>query len=85
MREFKYIITDKEGIHARPAGELVKMAGSFESDVKIKKDDKTADMKRIFGVMGLGVKCGNEVTITVEGEDEDTAAEALESFFRKNL
>ena len=61
------------------------MAGSFESDVKIKKDDKTADMKRIFGVMGLGVKCGNEVTITVEGEDEDTAAEALESFFRKNL
>lgn len=85
MREFKYIITDKEGIHARPAGELVKMAGSFESDVKIKKDDKTADMKRIFGVMGLGIKCGNEVTITVEGEDEDTAAEALESFFRKNL
>ena len=85
MREFKYIITDKEGIHARPAGELVKMAGSFESDVKKKKDDKTADMKRIFGVMGLGVKCGNEVTITVEGEDEDTAAEALESFFRKNL
>lgn len=85
MREFKYIITDKEGIHARPAGELVKMAGSFGSDVKIKKDDKTADMKRIFGVMGLGVKCGNEVTITVEGEDEDTAAEALESFFRKNL
>ena len=66
MKEFKYVVTDPEGIHARPAGILVKP-------------------KRIFGVMGLGVKTGEEVTITVEGADEDTAVAELEAFFKENL
>ncbi len=79
MKEFKYVVTDPEGIHARPAGILVKPA------VKITKGEKTADAKRIFGVMGLGVKTGEEVTITVEGADEDTAIAELEAFFKENL
>ena len=53
-------------IHARPAGILVKQAAGYQSSVKITKGDKTADAKRIFGVMGLGGKTGEEVTITVE-------------------
>lgn len=85
MKEFKYVITDPEGIHARPAGILVKQAAGYESSVKIAKGEKSADAKRIFGVMGLGVKTGEEVTITVEGADEDTAAAELETFFKENL
>lgn len=85
MKEFKYVITDPEGIHARPAGILVKQAAGYQSSVKIAKGEKSADAKRIFGVMGLGVKAGEEVTITVEGADEDTAAAELETFFKENL
>ena len=78
MKEFKYVITDPEGI-------LVKQAAGYQSSVKIAKGEKSADAKRIFGVMGLGVKTGEEVTITVEGADEDTAAAELETFFKENL
>ena len=85
MKEFKYVITDPEGIHARPAGILVKQAAGYQSIVKIAKGEKSADAKRIFGVMGLGVKTGEEITITVEGADEDTAAAELETFFKENL
>ena len=85
MKEFKYVITDPEGIHARPAGILVKQAAGYQSTVKITKGEKSADAKRIFGVMGLGVKTGEEITITVEGADEDTATAELETFFKENL
>ncbi len=56
MKEYKYVITDPEGIHARPAGELIKLLKEFESAITIEKDGKSADAKRIFGVMGLAVK-----------------------------
>ena len=85
MKEFKYVITDPEGIHARPAGILVKQAAGYQSSVTIAKGEKSADAKRICGVMGLGVKTGEEVTITVDGADEDTAAAELETFFKENL
>ncbi len=85
MKEFKYIITDCDGIHARPAGELVKAAKGFASEIKIIKDGKEADAKKIFAVMGLGVKCGQEVSVTVSGDDEERAAAEMESFMKKNL
>ena len=85
MKEFKYVVTDPEGIHARPAGILVKQASGYASAITITKGDKNADAKRIFGVMGLGVKTGEEVTITAEGADEDTAIAELETFFKENL
>lgn len=85
MKEFKYVITDPEGIHARPAGILVKQAAGYASSVTITKGEKSADAKRIFGVMGLGVKTGEEVTVKVEGADEDTAIAELEAFFKENL
>jgi phosphocarrier protein len=85
MKQFKYIIQDQQGIHARPAGLLVKAAGEFKSKITIGKDGKDADAKRIFGVMGLGAKKDNEVTITAEGEDEDQAIVALEKFLKENL
>lgn len=85
MKEFRYVITDPEGIHARPAGLLVKQASAYKSEVKIGKGEKTADAKRIFGVMGLGVKAGEEIVMTIEGEDEAQAMTEIQLFFNENL
>lgn len=85
MREFNYIITDPEGIHARPAGLLVKEAGKYESIITLEVNGKKADAKRIFGVMGLGAKKDMELRVIIEGSDEDTAAEAIEGFLKENL
>lgn len=85
MKEFKYVITDQEGIHARPAGELVKAAKAFACSIKLIKDGRAGDCKKIFGIMGLGVKKDNEVTVTFDGADEDAAYEAISKFMQENL
>ncbi|MGN0400804.1 MAG: HPr family phosphocarrier protein [Acetatifactor sp.] len=85
MKEFKYIITDSEGIHARPAGELVKVSKDFESSILIRSNGKTGDCKRIFTVMALGVKKGQEVILTFEGADEEQAFEAVSKFMKEKL
>ena len=85
MKEFTYTITDERGIHARPAGLLVKEAAGFASAITIEKDGKKVDAKRILGVMGLGAKKGAEITLRAEGEDEDAAIEKLSAFLQENL
>lgn len=85
MKELKYTITDSQGIHARPAGLLVKEAAKFVSDIKIEKAGKAADAKRIFGVMGLAAKQGEEVVVKAEGADEAEAIVAMEAFLKENL
>ncbi len=85
MKEFKYIIKDEQGIHARPAGILVKEAATFPCNVTIEKDGKAVDAKRILGVMGLGVKCGQEIILRTEGEQEEEAITKLSAFLEENL
>ena len=85
MKEFKYVIKDELGIHARPAGELVKAAAAFPCTVKIEKDGREVVAKRIMGVMSLGVKCGMEITLKTEGEKEEEAIAALSKFLEENL
>lgn len=85
MKEFTYKICDELGIHARPAGLLVKTAAEFSSDSIIYKEEKSADLKRLFAVMGLSVKKGDTVRVTICGEDEDEATLAIEGFFKNNL
>lgn len=85
MKEFTYTITDAQGIHARPAGELVKVAKGFNSTIKLSKDGKEGDCKKIFGIMGLGVKQGNEVVFTFDGDDEDAACDAVSKFMQEKL
>lgn len=85
MRSFHYTIKDQIGIHARPAGILVKEAKQFESAITIEKGGKKADAKKLLLLMGLGVKCGEEVTVEADGIDEDAACAALEAFFKANL
>lgn len=85
MKEFKYTVTDPQGIHARPAGLLVKEASRFASAITLDTGSKSGDAKRIFGVMGLGVKAGMEVTVKCDGTDEAEAVVAMEEFFKTNL
>ena len=85
MKEFTYVITDPVGIHARPAGVLAKQVKGLESKVVIWKGDKSAEAKKLMAVMGLGVKQGDEVKITVEGANEEADAAAVEAFFKENF
>ena len=64
MKEFKYVITDPEGIHARPAGILVKTVKEFACDIKIAKGGKAMNAKAIFGVMGKQIYGGEPVGVT---------------------
>ena len=85
MKTFTYTIKDDLGIHARPAGLLVKTAKNFNSEITIAKDGKSVNALKLMALMGLGVKCGDTVTVTVSGEDEESAASAMEEFFKSNL
>lgn len=85
MKEFKYVITDAQGIHARPAGELVKLIKSFTCTTRLSKDGKTVDGKKMLAVMSLGANKGSEVTFTFDGADEDAACEAVSSFMKEKL
>jgi phosphocarrier protein len=85
MKEFSYIIKDELGIHARPAGLLVKKAGVFKSNITIAKDSKTADAKKIFAVMSLGVKFGETIKIGISGEDEEEALTVLKEFIEDSM
>ena len=85
MKKFEYVIKDEVGIHARPAGLLVKEAKKYESKITISKDGKSAEATKLMAVMGLGVKCGQTVEVSVEGADEDAAFEGVKAFFEANL
>ncbi len=85
MKTLNYVINDALGIHARPAGALVKLASSFKSEIKISAREKNVDAKRIMGVMGLGIKQGDTVTFSFNGEDEDSASVAMQEFLEQNL
>ena len=85
MKEFTYTITDPVGIHARPAGLLVKEAKQFGSTATIIKGDKSAKATSLMKLMGMGVKQGDTVTVQVEGDDEEACAAALEKFLKENM
>lgn len=85
MKTFDYTIKDPIGIHARPAGLIVKKAKEFESAFTLTKDGRSADLRKLMALMSLGVRNGDTVTITVEGADEDTAAAAMEQFLAETI
>ena len=85
MQSFHYTISDEQGIHARPAGILAKEAKKYKSEIKIKKDDKEAAATQLLKMMGLGIKYNDQITVSIEGEDEESACEAMKRFFRENL
>ena len=85
MKEFKYTIKDAQGIYARPAGMLVKEAAAFPCNITIEGNGKSMDAKRILGVMSLGIKCGQEIIIRADGEQEEEAIAKLSAFLENNL
>jgi phosphocarrier protein len=85
MKQFTFTIKDELGIHARPAGSLVKEAKNYSSKITINKADKEVDATKLMMLMSLGIKCGDAVTVKVEGEDEETAFTAIQKFFEENL
>lgn len=85
MRKFTYKIKDELGIHARPAGMLAKAAKVLDSEITVSLGDKSAGASKLMAVMGLGIKQGDEITVTVNGGDETQAENAMREFFEKNL
>lgn len=85
MIKFAYTIKDKDGIHARPAGMLVKEAQKFDSKIEIEAKGSKADAKKIFAVMGLGVKYDDDITVIFDGTDESEAMNSLKEFITNNL
>lgn len=85
MKSFTYAVRDTQGIHARPAGMLSRQAAKYQSTVVLKKGEHEVNVRKVIGLMGLCVKKGDEVTITVDGEDEEVAVNELKTFFEQNL
>lgn len=85
MRTFTYTIKDELGIHARPAGMLAKTAKALDSEITITKGEKTVGVTKLMALMGLGVKCGDTITVTANGGNEDAALEEMKSFLEANL
>ena len=81
MKEFQYTVKDACGIHARPAGLLVKLVKGYASTATLEKGGKTCDLRKLMALMGMG----ETVTIKVEGDDEEAAAAAVQKFLTENV
>ncbi len=85
MQTIVYKITDPRGIHARPAGQLVKLISGYKSTCQMGKEGQLVDGKRLLAVMKLSIQQGEELTLTFNGSDEVEAATAAETFLKQNL
>lgn len=79
MRQLEYLVTNEEGLHAKPASFLVKTAQEYQSEIYLYRGDSRADLKNLFETMGLCVKKDSLVRIEIYGEDEDKAMDRIES------
>ena len=86
MKSFEYTITDPVGIHARPAGNLVKKIKEFTgATVTIAKGEKSVNALKLMALMGMGIKQGDTITVNVDGENEEAVAAAIETYLKENL
>lgn len=85
MKEIDIVIDNPTGLHARPAKYFVKIAKQFTSDIHVQKDDKKANAKSMVSMLTLGVKCGMQIHITVEGSDEEEALKAITEAIESGL
>lgn len=85
MKSFSYTIQNPVGMHARPASLLAKEVKNYQSEVTITRDEETFDAGKVLSLMSMGLKCGEEVTVEVSGEDEEVAAATIEAFLKANL
>ena len=86
MKQFQYTITDPLGLHARPAGVMVKQVKTYTgTTVTVTKGDKSVNALKLMGLMSMAIKQGETVTVTVEGENEEAVCAALEQLFKENF
>ena len=86
MKSFDYVITDPVGIHARPAGILVKeVKHDKDSGITLAKGEKSVNLLKLMALMQMGIKQGDKVTVSVEGGDEEAVCAKIEEFFKANL
>ena len=83
MKTFQYTIKEELGMHARAAG--VVLPSEFKSSIVIANKGKEGDLKKLLSVIDLDILYQDTVTVTVEGPDEDVAAEEMLAFFEENL
>lgn len=81
----KITIKNKLGLHARPASNFVKMAQSFKCSVEILKGEKRLNAKSMLGILGAGAKCGTEIELACNGEDEQEAMKQLIDYIEAGL
>lgn len=81
MKLIAYTVSDPNGIHARPAGAICATAKKFKSEITAIVNDKRGSCKKIFALMGLGVKGGDTLSIEICGSDEEEAAAAMSNIF----
>ena len=85
MPTAEFTVTNKLGIHARPAAQFVKTASQYSCDIQVEKDDEQADGKSIMGLMMLAAGHGSILIISTDGDDADEALAALGSLISKNF
>lgn len=85
MKSFKHVIKDKAGIHARPAGIVVKEVKKYEAEIRIMSEGKTVDASELMKLMSMGIKCGDEITVQISGVDEEDAEAAIKKVISEYL
>ncbi len=85
MTERTLTITNRAGIHARPAAAIVKTAGKFKSKLTFLKDSMAVDGKSIMGIITLGASYGTTLTMRAEGPDETAQADAIQKLFEHHF
>ena len=85
MSSFEYTIRDENGLHARPAGLLVRQAQSLSSEITIECRGKSASLKKLLAVMGLGVRCGDVVKVSAKGKSAEEDLAIIKDFLEKNF
>ncbi len=85
MRTFRYTIREELGMHARPAGLILQLAKEFKSDIIVTNRGREGDLKHLLSLINLDIRYQDTVTVTVDGPDEDAAAEEIQAFFEENL
>lgn len=85
MKQFSYVLTNQDALQARHMGNLMKEAAQFKSRIRLVNGQKAAALAQMRQVQELGMQCGNQITVMVEGKDEEAAVAAIQNYFVDNM
>ena len=85
MKEKKFTIENKLGIHARPASDIIKIVSKYNSEVTLSTSNSKANAKSLLKIITLGARQGTELTVSVDGEDEDEVLDCLSKLIESNF